>query len=303
MVEVTSVSPGAGKTQFLYHVIALSILPRTYGENVLNGQNSAIIVIDADDRFDISRLAEVINSYITRKSKGRDPQKDNTDDFDTTSGIDTADLISHVLQHVHVFRPQSLSSLVATVRSLDAYLFDMTAHQSSQRPLGAMILDGASAFFWQHRAEEDAARLKDAEPRAADTTAESNQSAIPAYSLLLAALRKASKTFDCPIIFTSQSSVFAGHDRGSFHERSSSKSHLRSLLPPSWTTFTTVRLVFERAKTVQFAPGMSAEEAWEERALRQEVVDRGIFRGKVIGGSRDQAFEFTVRHDGISMLD
>lgn len=302
VIEFTSISPGAGKTQFLYYAIALSILPRQYQGYNLNGRNTAVVVIDADDRFEVTRLAEVMASYITLQQKAT-PRTANAEETNMTIDVETDDLVAHALQHVHIFRPQSLSSLVATFNSLDAYLFDLRAHQSSQRPLGAIILDGASAFFWQHRAEEDAARLKDAEQSGTSTTADGKYPTTPAYSHLLAALKRALTTFDCPVIYTSQSTVFAGQERGTSNERTSSRTHLRPLLPPNWTSFPTVRLLFERAKTVQFAPGMSAEEAWAERELRQEVVDRGIFVAKVVGGDRSAKFEFAVRRDGVFMPD
>lgn len=296
VIEFTSTSPGVGKTNLLYLIAAVAVVPQKFRGHELNGRNNAVVVVDPDDRFDASRLADVMCRYLESRLPGNlYEHKDETKD--SSKANEMADLLSFSLRHIHIFRPQSLQSLLATVQSLEAYLFDTNAHQSSQRPLGAIILDGASSFYWQHRVEEDAARLREPDSGAASRE---RPKSIPAHSLLATALKNASKTFDCPLLFTSQSSAFENQTSRGFEGRPSST--IRSLLPPSWTSMANARFLFERVRTLRFAVGMTAEEAWAERKMRQEVVDRGLFRACLVGGSRERAFDFSVHGNGVAVV-
>lgn len=107
-IELCSEEPGTGKTQLLYLIIALTILPETYGDIDLGGRNSAIVMLDTEGRFDIQRLAEVMKGYIFSK----DALLQNVDE-----------LVHRSLQHLHLYQPQIFSSLITTLSSLQSYLF------------------------------------------------------------------------------------------------------------------------------------------------------------------------------------
>lgn len=299
ILELTSSGPGAGKTHLLYLIIAMAVLPHNYDGNAIGGRNAAVVVLDADDRFDVQRLAQIMRTHVSSVCTIVAPGKPTVEEKDLGSAFEG--MIRRSLQHVHLFRPQTLSSLLATVMSLETYLFDSWEHYSSYRQLGAIILDSASAFYWQHRAKEDSARLQATEDGRGDSK---RTSEIPVYSQLVRALRKAQQAFDCPIVYTSQATPVAQvseNAAGTFRPPAKSPDLFRPLLPPAWTSLPTLRLFVERESVIPFAPGMSVEETWSEREMRQEVVERGRFVVEVANGNRGQGFGFTIKSAGISI--
>src|SRR4030095_12875097 len=68
-------------------------------------------------------------------------------------------MLHECLRHVHVFRPQSSQALLATIQSLETYLLDGSDHISGLRPLRAIVLDSATAFYWQDRREAEILRI------------------------------------------------------------------------------------------------------------------------------------------------
>ncbi|GME45485.1 Cytochrome P450 [Neofusicoccum parvum] len=269
-----------GGTQLLYLITAIAVLPRAYDGVDLQGQASAVVVIDTDGRFLASRLAQVarghISSCIQHHATGATGRPDEQQPSITAAHVDS--LIAASLAHVHVLQPQSQAALLATLRALPAYLFSPTSHHSAHRPLHSILLDSASAFFWPTRAQEDESRTTNigtaAAPRAnhlpgADTTASD------AYAALSRELHALQKRFGCAVIATTVSvpSKTSSHNAG---PHSSSLPTLRPLLPASWTgSFPALRLAVARDAVQPFAPAMSVQEAVRERAQRQEVVQRG----------------------------
>lgn len=108
IIELCSEESGTGKTQLLYFITSIAILPDIYSDHDLGGRNNAIVIIDTEARFDIQRLAEVMKGYIISK-------------FASCTDID--DLIVRSLQHVHIYQPQNLASLNATLSSIQNYLW------------------------------------------------------------------------------------------------------------------------------------------------------------------------------------
>lgn len=106
----------------LYDLIATNILP-----NHLNGRQSCVAVFDLDGTFDVVRLVQQMGMHVRQAS---------SDSIDTNATVETA------LQHIHIFRPQSLTSLIATLNNLPTYLLH-TSHPSSDRALGFIALDSA----------------------------------------------------------------------------------------------------------------------------------------------------------------
>jgi hypothetical protein len=108
VIELCSEESGTGKTQLLYLIIAVAILPETYTDVDLGGRNSAVVILDTEGCFDVQRLAEVMKGYI-RSQDGSFP--------------DIEDLVHRSLQHVQIYQPEKLSSLITTLSTLQTYLF------------------------------------------------------------------------------------------------------------------------------------------------------------------------------------
>lgn len=279
IVELMSLLPGDGKTHIIYHLAAISVLPK-----VLGGQQAAVVLLDTDCSFSVPLLAQ----QIQRIAAAKQPESNN---------IDT--LVTQSLKHVHIFRPQSLLSTIANVRSLQTYLFNPTLHYSFDRPIGFIALDSASAFYWQARAEtEDAALL----------ASTSNNNTKPSdYVQLAAVLKNASRILNAPIVFTTWylgPSKKPGADANSF----------RPSLPPPWQSLATLRLVVKRAEVRKLPMEISVVEATRESQLRQKVVDVGKFECFVNEWGLEErivrklqegrtGFEFFVTAEGVRIAE
>lgn len=173
------------------------------------------------------------------------------------------------LKHVHIFRPQSLDSTVSTLKSLPGYLFDKSKHYSIDRPVAFIAVDSASAFYWQHRADEDDAALH--QTLNAAITAPTKPIG---YAELTTALKAASATFSCPLILTSR---HLGPAPSSLHTYNAEARSLRPSLPAPLSQIPTLRLIGQRVPVRKFPAGISVEEARREAAQRQNAVEEGKF--------------------------
>lgn len=270
VVELCSEESGAGKTHLLYLITIIAILPSIHRDVDLNGKESAVVIIDTEGRFNVGRLVELMHHYILEKM---------------ADALDTDDLINRSLEHVHVFRPQSMATMIATVSTLPTYLFNHQAHRSTSRPLHSIMIDNASTFYWQNREEEEAAKLASLEQHSDPPTSATNP-----YIPLTQALRSISLTFSCAIIATSHAF--------STNAKEPDSPRLRTL-PAPWSSFPSVRLLLTRQTVQKFPHGMSVEEALKEQAGRQSAVERVNYRANVIGSK--EAFKFSILKDSVVM--
>lgn len=315
VIELTSTSPGAGKTHLLYLLASHAVTTSTSGR-----EHKATVVIDADNRFDVERLATVLRQQIRHAHRAAlqhthtEPRHENAagNDVsdpparpidDTTDETQVEELVQLSLRHIHIFRPQSLGALVATLAELETYLFGPQSHLSGDRHVSAVLLDSASTFYWQHRADEDALRARRAEGlQDAQQTTER-----PLYSRLLQALRELQLRLDCSVVYTSLSSSMVRENISSVSRsfESAGRSGLRPFLPPSWSGYPTVQLQLQRARVAKFALGMGAREAWTDRDMRWEAVRAGQFTASITDsrGSQRKVFDFAVDSEGIRIED
>ncbi|KAL2867321.1 uncharacterized protein BJX67DRAFT_371983 [Aspergillus lucknowensis] len=283
-LEVSSTASGAGKSQILYYLTALAVLPSELNGISVGGFGSAVVFIDTDGRFDAERLYTVARGIVQDKVQtGGGP--------DSVGSLDNsiAGLLLTCLQHVHVFRPQSSLALLAALQSLDAYLLDLTRHISANRPVHTIFIDSATAFLWQDKLQEEISRTEDIGRPAAEIERERLQKRsfylADIYAELVATLKHIQHVFDCTVVYTTTS----------FHGKPMSKpsapygsyspfdtafpktSSFRSPLPPPWGLFPTLRLVLQREAVRPFPPSVTVPEAQKEASMRQENVMRGEF--------------------------
>ncbi|KAK5120674.1 hypothetical protein LTR85_006032 [Meristemomyces frigidus] len=289
IVELTSLASGGGKTHLIYCLAALAILP-VY----LNGKQACVVILDTDGSFSVPRLAEQLLNTIKQQQRTELSESDGTD------------TIASALKHVHIFRPQSLDSTVATLDSLPSYLFDRSKHHSIDRAVGFVVLASASAFYWQHRADEDdASLLQNTDP------AQAAPSKPTGYASLTIALKAASAAFSCPIILTSW---HLGPAPASFHSNSAEARSLRPSLPAPLSQLPMLRLIVQRVPVRKFPAGVSVEEARREAAHRQTAVEEGKFEAIVNEWGVDErtlqkvqsvgaGFGFKITKDGLVFDD
>ncbi|KAJ6056759.1 uncharacterized protein N7446_007650 [Penicillium canescens] len=284
VVEISSSLSASGKSQLLYYLTALAILPRSHGGLPLGGRESAVIFIDTDNRFDAERLRVVARGIILQQQLQTDPDaKDQP--AGATLGHELESLLVSSLQHVHVFRPQSSSALLATLHSLDTYLFDLSRHRSASRALQMIAIDSATAFIWQDRLRDEIARIEEiGRPRAeVDRERERNQSfhLSDLYVELAMVLKRLQGLFQCAIVFTTISGTRAAPSSdgqsgpGLYDWPQSRTPALRPALPAPWGTFPTLRLIVHRSSVRPFPPSMAPQAAIKDAHLRQSVVHQG----------------------------
>lgn len=243
--------PASGKTNFLYHVTARAVLPSKQG-----GQGTAVVWFDIDGRFSATRLREVVLGVISSAMVNED---------------DEESLVQEALTHVHVFQPQSSRQLIETLDWLPSYLLDATAHSSIHRRLGLLIIDSATAFYWQDRFSSETARFEQPDkPR--------TEPSLTAKTITR--LKKVQKEFDCTIVYSTSSAVSAvrkpaplsGADTTAPQEPRSTS---------AWTAFATLTLNLSRVDMPRFDAHMSLEECLRDREKRQDSVAKERFMAEV----------------------
>ncbi|PGH30728.1 hypothetical protein GX50_06490 [[Emmonsia] crescens] len=312
VLEITSPSSADGKSHLLYYITALAILPDTYHNIILRGRNSAIVFLDTDCRFDAVRLREVTRGIVLERAveqgillpaAGSNSGHGNEDE-------DLNKMLHTALSHVHVFRPQSSASLLATIRSIEPYLLHGTAeghnkHESHYRPLHAILLDSASAFYWQDRHEMEVLSIPGVrEERARARAPNDNDNDTPPSQLphqIIHALRALQHTFSCPLIFTTwgllRATPHASSRRHISHAPATTplyKPHrpsFRPHLPRPWPSFPTCRIIVQRDVVRPFAPFLTMDEVKGEARERQAVVRRGRVVGWVDGNGNGLGWE------------
>ncbi|KAI4092479.1 MAG: hypothetical protein LQ339_007918 [Xanthoria mediterranea] len=266
VLELVGSSPCSGKTQLLYYLIARLLLPSTHEELRIGGKNTAVILFDLSNSFSLLRLRDIILGSIRAHNP---PSLANKDTLNT--------IIHTSLTHLHIFRPQSSSSFLSTLQSLQNYILNIHAHISANRPVGAIALHSIDAFLHQDRLDDaDAATLHSPTTNSpAAAAAAANLQPYQRFRDLVSHLRTLQLTFSTPIIATSSALASLSYQRLSDGH---SVPLLPSHLPAVWRNYVSVRLICQRETIRKFQHGVSVQEvAGREAALRREAVEKGRF--------------------------
>lgn len=263
VIEVTSSHSASGKTHLLYLLAGVSIVPKSLG-----GHDSTIIWIDNDGRFTAGRLLKVVQHHLQETQP-------------TLSETETRSVVEQALSHVHVFRPQSSDQLIAILNSLPTYLLDRTIHASMHRPLGLIILDPATAFYWQDRFEADMARL---ETRWGPQQRQHEPSTLPSKpTQIIIHLKSLQARFQSTILFTTnRTNTTTAPTNPTTTKLTSHQTRGLQLQPPipsltPWTLYATLTLVLNRLPVPQFAPQMTLQQCLHDAQRRLDAVQKGRF--------------------------
>ena len=319
IMEVSSSLSSSGKSQLLYYLTALAILPRKCGDIAIGGHESAVIFIDTDDRFDVERLRVVARGIVKQRGRlnpnvGEHPARLSDQDIES--------LLISSLQHVHVLRPQSSSALLATLHSLESYLFDLSRHRSALRPLQMIGIDSVTAFIWQDRLRDEVARTEEIGRPREDVDLEHEQKQrfylSDLYAELAKELKRLQSHFQCAIVYTSTVSGGRGAGLGLYNQSQTRTPSLRPALPAPWGTLPTLRLIVHRSTVRPFPPSMTPQAAVKDSPSRQSVVRQGKISAWVNAWGRDEwprriveaidasnggSFSFYVHESGVEISD
>ncbi|KAL9103339.1 MAG: hypothetical protein Q9163_001605 [Psora crenata] len=255
VIEIADATASSGKIYLLYCSLTIALLPASYQEHDLHGRGQAVVLLDLSGRFSIPCLGKVMHSHI--RSQSKESTSTLSDELMTTLVFDS-------LAHLHIFRPQSTSSLLATLVSVPSYLLSQPyAHFSANRALGLVVIHDLSAFLWQDRLSSD----DEIGPYDANNAKKGTDSPfVESYRKLVAHLRNIHNLFSCTIIASNCSLSSTTSVMG--------QRALRPHLPAVWNSFCPLKVVVERDTVSRFRPGMSVEEALREKDQRWEAVEK-----------------------------
>lgn len=273
VIEITDAAPCSGKDQLLCHMLATSLLPPEHDNISIHGKGQAAVVLDLSNVFSVLQLQRIMYVHICSKVSASSS---------TLSEQDISSLILDCLTHLHIFRPHSTPSLLATLDSLPSYLLSKPcAHFSANRFLGLVAINDISAFLWQDRLDADDEVGLDFTNNVEKA---SNSPFLQRYRNLVMSLRRLQELFPCTIVATNWGLAPITSVGG--------QPALRPHLPPIWDSFCTVKIVVERDMVTKFRPGTSIEDASGEAAQRLKAVEKSAFSGWVnwwgSGGWREE---------------
>ncbi|KAK6441226.1 hypothetical protein LTR95_002555 [Oleoguttula sp. CCFEE 5521] len=246
VLEINSPAPGDGQNQLLLHLIACAVLPSSQG-----GSQVCIALFDLDGTFCASLLARQLHANLENVS-------DPFDDSERHS------IVASALDHVHVLRPQSLASTIATLHQLPTY-FLRTPHVSQNRRLALIALTPASSFYWQARATEEDVSF------ARTTNSSPPPEAAATYAQLTAALKTASLRLNSPVVLTT-----SNMHPIPIQETQQANSLIRSLrpsLPLPLSNLPILKIIVQRQKVRKFPASLSIQEVMREAADRLAAVE------------------------------
>ena len=297
VIEITDATACSGKTQLLYLLVSISLLPAEHKDVIIDGKGNAVVLIDLSGRFSVLRLHDVMHSYVSSicsASSSVLPEQE------------ISSLVSDSFSHLHIFHPQSSSSLLATLASLPSFLLSSPSlHLSASRCLGLLAINDLSAFLWQDRLDADEGTALPASNRAEKAN---STLFLERYRNLISSLRHMQYLFSCIVIATNWGLAPVTSIAGT--------PALRPHLPSLWSNFCTMKIVVEKDKVSKFGPGLSAEEAKMEAVQRWDAVKKSGFSGWVNwwgherwreevreGLKGERRFSFKVAGDEITVDD
>lgn len=255
-------------------MIGLLLLPAKYGDVILEGKDSAVVVFDLGNNLSMLRLQKIMANHV---------QSCSGNSSEPLSMAMVNSIVRCSLEHLHVVRPQTSISLLATLTNLHLHLFNTASHVSANRSVGSIILHRVDAFLWQDR-------LEVAEDQASDTRSVQKTSLLSSrFYDLVAYLRRLQTDLSCLIIATSSALSTTAYTRVD----GQMVPVLRSHLPNVWRNFVTVRLIVQRNTVRKFPLGVSVEEAVAEAGQRREAVDNSVFSARLNWSESDNWREET----------
>ncbi|KAK2813033.1 hypothetical protein FQN49_008333 [Arthroderma sp. PD_2] len=278
---------GGGKTSLLYYITAIGILPTAFNGVQLGGRDGAVVFLDSDNRFSAARLRDIAMNYVREKKRKKREEKENAGAPPRKrlreEETELRRMVEGCLQHVHVFKPTSSDSLLATLKTIESYLLDPTKHHSAHKRLHSIILDSSTSFHRQDKRQAFIDSLPTEVPKFIYAELPPLYQIVHSARGIVRCLRELQHRFACPVIYT-----VTGKARGdlwkpkpsgfgmpiaSLYARPRIMSFMHRL-PHPWRSYSTVRLVVRRDRVRQFS-GASVREAMRQGRQRRSVVAQG----------------------------
>lgn len=272
-VELTSIAPQGGKTHLLYLLTSIAVTAAEHG-----GREACVAIVDADDSFDVHRLAQHIRLRLQSRAS-------NAADL----GIDT--LTRSALDHVYILKARNAADITATVAGLPEW-FLYEKHQSSDRALAFIAIDSINALNFPASARSN-------------VRTDRREGTSSSYTAFDAALRSSFGILQCPIILTTR---YQG-----ILPTSKDNSMPRSLRPDFMTALPPVlRLIVRQVPVRNIPSGLSTQETARETEDRLKIIALGRFEcvvneygleARLIQAlyAAQDGFFFRIKQEGLTM--
>ena len=136
---------GGGKTEMLIHLIASSILPKTWKDLTLHGCGVAVIFVDTDYHFQLLRLIRILEHRILKAIRTMQ-QENGIIATETLSCYhdkyqDFEQFVKSCLDRLYLVQCNSSLEMLASIASLEQLL-------SAKPEVAVMMIDSLGAFYW-----------------------------------------------------------------------------------------------------------------------------------------------------------
>ncbi|KAF3924903.1 hypothetical protein ABW21_db0206988 [Orbilia brochopaga] len=332
IVEISADRPCAGKTHLLYHLACIAVLPTSWNGVSLAGKDGAVVFIDCDGRFDILRLAAIIEAYVhTRLARAIQFCRNAVEEYSDSELSDylallltitdehVAELAEYVLGHVYVYTPESTPQLLDILAAIPAHL---TASPSHNRPLCSVLIDGISAFYWLDRQSPLPSTFSSSLP-ASNTPPPLQQpqkqpnSPSPLqvrYEAITTTLRDLSLRFGASIVLTNTFIATAAMAIAPSSTISADTPAFPRHLPACYTyssKFLTARIILSRDIVAPFRMHIELADAHTEREMRLQALRSSGISAWVGGAGRTvdggtaggRWFWFQITDSGVQIDD
>lgn len=136
---------GCGKTEMLIHLIASSILPKTWKDLALHGCEVSVIFIDTDYHFNLVRLIKVLEQRILKAIRIIQQSHGETNSKALSSYPekynDLNQFVKSCLDRLYIIRCNSSLELLASTASLEQLL-------AAKPGVSIIMIDSIGAFYW-----------------------------------------------------------------------------------------------------------------------------------------------------------
>lgn len=328
IIEIRAAGPAEGRTQLLYCVAAKLLLHQScdttlqdvesgatsthaplYTESRLDRPGGHVVWIDCSYRLDILRLRDVMLHEASKSLPETVPPYKN---------LQSA--VSSALECLHVFRPQTSSQLLTTVRKLESYIIDLQDQTGDDIGVGAIIVSDLTSFYWedrQHEEEEKAGAYHSRHFKPADAAKVGEASTLPQespthkrsvlfsvrshHASLALLLSRIATDFLCPLLVSTLTfSSIAPAQTASGEPSPVPHPTLRSPLPSPWARYVNIEIIVEKERKWERIPkGTTLEQALQiqrarakaEGALKRDLVKAWVDARKWLSACSFQAID------------
>ncbi|KAI5210807.1 hypothetical protein AUEXF2481DRAFT_42964 [Aureobasidium subglaciale EXF-2481] len=200
--------------------------------------------------------------------------------------------VHDTLNHIHIYSPTSLTSVIATLSTLPSYFLSPSNFSHSRR-LGAIILDSASSFYWDDRLASSSS-----------STTSASTAGVGKYPALASMLKRVSTTLQTPVLFTTDHlSPLSITPTSESLTRSSGRMALKPQLPHPWPNLPCLHLIITRNQEIaRFERDVDAQTAIKQAKTSDKAVLLAAKFEITVNGHGDEGWmAMTSGNEGFSV--